>query len=257
MSSVARQSAGGGVQSVDRALQILDALEAVGGEAALGDIASSLELPLPTVHRLSRTLVAAGYLRQLPDRRYTLGTRLIPLGNRALASFGRRSTPLLAGIVRQLGETVNLATLDGDYLVYVGQVASPRALRLFTAIGDRVTAHNRAAGKALLAELADTQVRDLLNRTGMPASTEHTITDPDEFIAELATVRDQGFALEDGEMEDGVICLAVPVASRVSPMALSISAPAARMTDSLKERAVPLLKQVAYQVALELDSDED
>ncbi|GAB3496783.1 IclR family transcriptional regulator [Flexivirga sp.] len=247
-----QQAKPGGVQSVGRALDILELIDRAGGEMALVEMSAASGLPMPTIHRIVRTLVDRNYLRQLPDRRYALGSRLIPLGNSALEAFGSRSSSTLADVVHRLGESVNLAALDGDMLVYVGQAPSPRAMRMFTQLGQHVHPHCRAAGKALLAQLDDDEVRGILDRVGMPAVTAATITDPDEFIDQLALVRKEGVAHENGEMEDGVVCLAIPVIGAVTRLALSISGPAARMTEELQQRAIPVLQDVSSELARQL-----
>ena len=247
-----QQSRPGGVQSVGRALDILELIDRAGGEMALVEVSAASGLPMPTIHRLVRTLVDRNYLRQLPDRRYALGSRLIPLGNAALDAFGSRSSSMLAEVVRRVGESANLAALDGDMLVYVGQAPSPRAMRMFTELGQHVHPHCRAAGKALLAQLPDDEVRGILGRVGMPAMTAATITDPDEFIGQLTQVREEGIAHEFGEMEEGVVCMALPVLGGDSNLALSISGPASRMTDALRERAMPVLREAAGEIAVQL-----
>lgn len=246
-------ASGGGVQSVERAFAILELVEAAGGDMALVEIGAASGLAMPTIHRLVRTLVDGGYLRQLTNRRYALGARLIPLGSTALEVFGMGAVPHLRRVVDQLGETVNLATLDGDMLVYVSQVPSPRAMRMFTEVGRQALPHCRAAGKALLAGLSDDQVRALLARTGMPARTPHTITDPEVLIRQLADVRATGHAAEVDEMELGVECLAVPVPTEQVRLALSVSAPSARMSDQIRQQAIDLLRGAATDIAGHLE----
>lgn len=243
-----------GVQSVTRALDILEVIDAAGGELALIEIGAASGLPTPTIHRLVRTLVDRGYLRQLPDRRYALGSRLIPLGSTALVAFGSRSAPELRRVVTALGETANLATLDGDQVVYVGQAPSPHAMRMFTDLGRHVHPHCRATGKALLSQLADDEVRGILRRAGMPAMTPRTITDPEVFVDQLAGVRERGFAVDEGELEEGVVCLATPVPSRTATLSVSISGPAVRMNEELRARAIPMLQEVAGDLAAHLDA---
>lgn len=249
-----QQARPGGVQSVGRALDILELIDVAGGDMALVEMSAASGLPMPTIHRIVRTLVDRNYLRQLPDRRYALGSRLIPLGNAARGVFGSQSGAALAGVVRRVGETANLAALDGDLLVYVGQAPSPHAMRMFTELGQHVHAHCRAAGKALLAQLGDDEVRGILARVGMPAMTSATITDPEEFIAQLAQVREEGLAREYGELEEGVVCLATPVPGGVTRLALSISGPASRMTGELQESAIPVLREVAEELATQLSA---
>ena len=100
--------------------------------------------------------------------------------------------------------------------------------------------------------MPDDDVRELLSRTGMPAHTPNTMTDPDTLIAELAEIRRTGRAFEIEEMEIGVQCVAVPVPSDEVQLALSMSAPSARMSDEVRERAVRLMRTTAVEVAHDL-----
>src|SRR6185312_2207423 len=170
-----------------------------------------LRPPAATVHRLMRTLVNRGYVRQEASRRYTLGSRLIRLGEISSQMLGTWLRPFLAQLVRLTGETANLAMLDGDEVVYIAQVPSPHSMRMFTEPGRRVQPHCTAVGKALLAELPPGEARALLERDGMPAYTPATITDPDLLIAHLEVIRKQGYAVDEGEQEIGVRCFAVAV----------------------------------------------
>src|SRR5699024_4626069 len=142
-------------------------------------------LPMPTIHRLIRTLVELGYVRQNSDRRYALGARLIRLGDNASLQFGTWARPLLAELVEEVGETANLAVLERDEVVYVAQVPSQHAMRMFTEVGRRLLPHGTGVGKAILAHLPVEEARALLQRTGMPAYTEHTHTDIDNFLEHL------------------------------------------------------------------------
>ena len=242
----------GTVQSVERVFELLEIIADAGGEASLSDLAATSELPMPTIHRLLRTCVLLGYARQLPSRRYALGARLIPLGERAGRQLGRVAQPKLVELVRQLGETANMALMDGDQIVYVAQQPSPHAMRMFTEVGRRVQPHCTAVGKALLAATTDEEVRALLQRTGLPRHTPHTVTDPDEFLAQLGRVRDSGYAMDEGEQEVGVRCIAVKVPESTLPLAISVSGPAPRMTDDLVADAFPVLRAAAASFAADL-----
>ncbi len=242
-----------GVQSLDRAFLILEAIADAGGVATLSQLAPDTGLPLPTIHRLARTLVDLGYLRQEPSRQYSLGPRLIRLGDvtsRRLASWSR---PHLEQAVATLGESVNLATLDGDQIVYVAQtMASKNSMRMFTEVGRRVDPHTTAVGKAMLAHVSEEEVRGLLSRTGMARQTEHTITTPEGFLAELDQVRERGFALDNQEQEIGVRCVAVEVPDSQHRLAISMSGPLSRMADDVIERAVGPLNAAARAIRDEL-----
>ena len=177
-----------------------------------------------------RTLVDLGYVRQEPSRQYSLGPRLMRLAESSTKLVGTIATPYMSTVVDALGESVNLAVLDGDEIVYVAQVQpSNNFMRMFTEVGRRTMPHTTAVGKAILADRTERDVRALLQRTGMPRRTEHTITSPDEFVADLEQTRKQGYAIDDGEQEVGVRCVAVAVPGAPRPMALSMSGPLTRM----------------------------
>ncbi|GAA1240550.1 IclR family transcriptional regulator [Prauserella halophila] len=242
----------GGVQSLDRAFELLERLADAGGEASLSELAASSGLPLPTIHRLIRTLVASGYVRQNATRRYALGARLIRLGEQASLQFGTWARPLLAELVEQVGETANLAVLERDEVVYVSQAPSKHSMRMFTEVGRRLLPHGTGVGKALLAQLPAEEVRELLDRTGMPAYTEHTHTDTDTFLAHLAEVAEQGYALDESEQELGVRCIAVPVPGIPTPTAVSVSGPEGRLTKEAVEHIAPAVRRTAGALAEQL-----
>jgi IclR family transcriptional regulator, acetate operon repressor len=242
----------GGVQSLERAFGILETMADAGGTIGLSQLAHDAGLPLPTIHRLVRTLVNLGYVRQEPSRQYALGPRLIRLGETSSRMLGTWARPYLENLVDGLGETANLAMLDGDEIVYVGQVPSRHSMRMFTEVGRRVCPHCTAVGKALLARCDPHDVQALLRRTGMEAHTEHTITDPRDFAAALKKIADQGYAIDEQEQELGVRCVAVAVPDAPSPIALSVSGPETRMSEQLVSTAVPLLTEAAHRLSEDL-----
>jgi Transcriptional regulator len=159
----------GGVQSLERAFGILETMADAGGTLGLSELATRANLPLPTIHRFVRTLVDLGYLRQEPSRQYALGSKLIWLGESSAHMLGTWARPYLSDLVDSLGESANLAMLDGDQIVYLGQVQSRQSMRMFTEVGRRVSPHCTAVGKALLALIDPADVQALLSRTGMQA----------------------------------------------------------------------------------------
>ena len=244
--------AGGGVQSVHRSFDLLEVVAARGGTLTIDEIAAEAGVPLPTAHRLLRTLVDRGYMRQTPDRRYALGFRLVPLGASANSMVGSGAERVLGRLVDALGETANLAMLDGDRVAYVAQVPGRHAMRMFTEVGRRVHPHCTAVGKALLATSADEEVRALLRRTGLPRRTPHTLTVAEDFLAELGHVRARGYAVDEEEQEVGVRCVAVALPAGALRLAVSVSGPAPRMTDDLLAEAVPILHASADRLAADL-----
>jgi IclR family transcriptional regulator, acetate operon repressor len=237
-----------GVQSVHRALDVLERLAAAGGTASLTDLAAACGLPLPTLHRLASTLAGRGYLRQTPDRRYSLGSRLVPLGTEAHALLGERALPVLRELAALTGESANLAVLSHDSAEYVSQAPGRHTMRTFTEVGNRVALHCTGVGKALLATVPPPQARHLIATSPLAARTAATITDPAALHEEIALIRARGYALDEGEMEVGVRCVAVGVPG-ASPMAVSVSGPAARMTDALVATAVTALRAASAELS--------
>lgn len=217
------------VRSVQRALAVLEALARRGEAATLTSIADELDLAVPTTFRIMRTLVAEGYAQQVASRRYGLGPGIVRLGDRTTHWLEAWAQPVLAEVVDDLRETANLAVLDGDMMVYVAQVASSYGMRMFTEVGQRVHAHCSGVGKAILATLPDAQIHALLQRTGMPRSTSATLVTEHAFFEEIARIRLRGYAIDDGEEEVGVRCLATAVRGWPAPMAISVSGPSTRV----------------------------
>jgi IclR family acetate operon transcriptional repressor len=241
-----------GVQSVDRALELLEHLADAGGSLRLAELEARTGLPLPTVHRLVKSLVHNGYVRQEPSRRYALGPRLIRLGELASRALGAWAVPHLVELVAQIGETANMAVLEGDAVVYVAHVPSSHSMRMFTEVGRRAPAHCTGVGKALLAQLRDDEVLALLRRTGMPAQTAHTLTEPDALVRELHEVREQGWAVDDAEQEVGVRCVAVPLPGAPALAAVSVSGPSDRITTERVASIGPVLQSAALRLREDL-----
>ena len=236
------------VQSVDRVFGLLECLADGGGSLTLSELAARSGLPMPTIHRLIRSLVSQGYVRQEASKRYALGPAMIRLGESASRMLGSWATPYLTGLVDTFGETTNMAMLEGDACVYVAQVPSPWAMRMFTEVGRFVLPHCTGVGKAMLSTLPDVQVRALLSRTGMPPRTERTITTPDAMIRELELIRRVGYAVDDGEQELGVRCVAVPIPGLPFRAALSVSGPSSRVTIEQVEVIAPDVQSVAEKL---------
>jgi IclR family acetate operon transcriptional repressor len=228
---------------------LLELIADAGGAQGISQLSAASGLPVPTVHRLLHTLIATGYVRQDAARRYALGPRLTHLGNLASQSLGAWTRPLLARLVEATGETANLAILEGAEVVYLAQVPSPHAMRMFTEPGRRILAHCTAVGKVLLAALPLADVAGLIGATGMPANTPRTITDLDTLVKALGDARDNGYAVDDGEQELGVRCVAVAVPYPGARTAVSISGPQARVDDDAIAAALPVLHDVAAQLA--------
>ncbi|MDO5754266.1 IclR family transcriptional regulator [Arthrobacter sp.] len=243
----------GGVQSVERVFELLELITEAGGNVTLSELSASTELPLPTIHRLLRTLVSLGYIRQLPSRRYALGPRLIRLGEGATKQLGAMAMPQLESLVQQLGETANMAVLDTDMVIYIAQVPSPHAMRMFTEVGRRAHTHDTGVGKALLAQLDDDTVRRIVARQGMPTPTSKSHKTVESLLADLAQIRERGYSIDEEEQELGVRCFAMAVPNAPTPTAISVSGPVQRVDERFANRAIPLLHKAAQVISTGLN----
>jgi DNA-binding IclR family transcriptional regulator len=229
------------VQAVERALKILLILTEAGEPLTLTQIRDRTELNISTVHRLLHTLMNYGFISQDKDNgKYLLGLRTFEVGQAALYSLDVRkiARPYLQELVDRCNETTNLAILDQDEVVYIDQIESLSMMKLFARVGSRGPAHCTGAGKAMLAQLTDRELERFLQRKSpLIKFTSYSITDPAKLKEEMTKIRNNGFALDNGELEEGVRCVAVAVKGFENKMiaAISVSGPDTRLTDPFVE----------------------
>ena len=250
----------GGVQAVERTFNLLEMLVGSKGALSASEMGRASALPYSTVHRLLGGLVGRGYASQDPETRtYTVGPRMIALGSQFAPMLGDWSRPLLHNLVNSIGETASLAIMQDEMVLYVEQVQSRRKLRTFAAVGNRVFAHSSAVGKVLLAARKPAVVETLIRRHGLPKRTANTITNPTDLFTELDRVRRSGFAIDDGEEDVGVRCVAVPVQIMGKTVAaVSISGPGTRVTPARQEGfAAQMIAEVSSLTMLLEDAPSD
>jgi IclR family transcriptional regulator, acetate operon repressor len=235
------------VQVVDRALDVLEALAGAGRPLGVGELGERTRLPQGTVHRILQSLQGRGYVRRDAARKYSVGTAAVRLADAAQRSLARTAHPYLAELVAISGETANLAVLEGLDVVYVAQVSSPHTLRMFAEVGRHVPPHSTAVGKVLLAAMPRDEARSILQRTGLAARTDTTITDLADLEAELDLVAAQAWAADEEEHEAGIRCVAVPIGGPGPTLAaMSVSGPAERFAGGRTAGLVEAMQRVAY-----------
>ena len=247
------------VQSLDRALDILEALAASGGEVGLSELSERVGLHISTVHRLLAALVKRGYARQNgPSGRYILGPHLLKLASSA-ARMGQidlrlEARPVLQALSDLSGETTNLVILLDQQIVYIDQVASRHTVRMFTQIGTRAPVYCTGAGKALLAFRLPSDIETYLAGETWHAYTSSTITSPAAMREELDRIRARGYALDDGEMDADVHCVAAPIFDHTgAPLAaISVSGPVSRFTYERMARLAPDLLSATADMSAKL-----
>ena len=199
------------VRSVARALRLVGAVAEGPPEGrSLSDLARVLGTSKSTTLALARTLSAFGYLREATrGRGYMLGTSLIRLGDMAGQQLPLRDLcrPLIDELSRETKMTARAAVNDDGYPVFIDRVDGPGTVRFHTPLGQREVPYASAAGKAILASLDEAGVRRVCADTGLRSRTAHTITDISSLLDNLAAVRRRGFAIDDEEDADGVICV--------------------------------------------------
>ncbi|GGA58258.1 IclR family transcriptional regulator [Pseudoclavibacter endophyticus] len=239
----------GRVQSLDRAFDLLEILARDGAQSVHG-LHEASGLPAATVHRLLTTMHVRGYVSKDAARRYLLGPSLVPLAEGATQSVAGSVRVHLRRLADELGESANLAMFDGEMIVYIAQAQSTRSMRMFTEVGRRVLPHATAVGKALFARMPPAALEGVLSRLALPRYTDKTITTVEGLRESIERAARDGYAIDDGEQEVGVRCVAVAVASggQQPGFAISLSGPTERMTDEFIERAVPQLHRVREEI---------
>jgi IclR family acetate operon transcriptional repressor len=223
------------IQSVDRALFLLETIAEAGGETSLTELANRTGLNISTCHHLLATLIQRGFVTKVPGRRlYALGGRILYLGHACLqVDLPRRAQPYLETINRTTGETVYLAALQGDAVVTLAVRETHHPVRVETGKVGRLEApHATSVGKAILAWLPEDEIRRILTG-GMKRFTANTITELPAFIESLRIVRRNGYAIDREEFLPGVICVGAAIRDQAGTVigAISASAPTMRATE--------------------------
>jgi DNA-binding IclR family transcriptional regulator len=244
------------VQVLDRALAVLEVLANCSNECGLAELCTALKLHKSTVHRLMMVLQQHRLVDKNPETgRYRLGLRLFEFGSKAIAALDLRghARPYLDQLQRELGETVFFCILDEGQVLYLEKVESQQSVRTGCTVGSRAPAYCTAVGKAMLAELPEAEVNDIIRRWGLKAITANTITTAAALRSELRAVRSRGYAIDNEEKEQGLRCVSAAVRGHSGKMfaALSVSGPAFRVT---KER-IPEIAEAVMRVASELSAE--
>jgi len=239
--------AAGQVQSVTRAMALLNALSYYGQGLTLSELAKKVGLANSTAHRLLTTLQNERYVRFDAERSaWLIGVQAFRVGStfvrsRDVVTIAR---PYMRLLMQREGETVSLAVEDRGEVVYLSQVETQQMMRAICGPGGRAAMHCSGIGKALLAAYSQEQLYKVMPDLSFDRQTSHTLTTPDEFSRELKRVRDQGYAVDDEEVAVGLRCVAAVIYDENSyPLAgLSLSGPTARIP---RERVAGLGKIVA------------
>jgi DNA-binding IclR family transcriptional regulator len=207
-----------------------------------------------TTFHLAKTMVTLGYLRQEKDsKRYRVGRPLFALAASALDEIEmvNLATPIMEDLSRQTGESSHFAVRMGDAVVVIARTSGPGAFQLTDRVGVIRPAHCTALGKIILAALRPDQLKRFLERVELKPSTKKSITEPSVLLREIAEVRRNAIAIDDGEFNPEVRCVAVPVYNFTGDVvgALGISGPIWRMTDQVLQSRAKLVQTAANRLS--------
>ena len=238
------------MQSLARALAILNRLAAADDGTTLTEVAQQVGLSPSTAHRLLTTLEGERYVHFDAERRlWSVGVQAFVAGSgflkaRSLAAAAR---PHMRALMEDGGETVNLAAEDEGEAVYLAQVECRQMMRAFARPGGRVPLHCSSVGKALLSAMPEADLARVLHRHGLARVTVKTLITTPALRADLHAARTRGYAVDDEEHAVGLRCIAAVVFNEAADAvaAISLSGPMARIPD---ER-IPLLGDLVRRAA--------
>ncbi|UQU62183.1 helix-turn-helix domain-containing protein [Couchioplanes caeruleus] len=243
------------VQSLERGLAVIRAFDARHPELTLSEVARICDLTRAAARRFLLTLTDLGYVRT-DGRLFSLTPRVLELGYSFLAglSLPEVAEPHLERLVAEVHESSSMSVLDGDDVVYVARVPTRRIMTVAINVGTRFPAYATSMGRVLVANLPDDHVEAFLARVALEPLTRRTVTSAESLRTELKRVREQGYAIVDQELEEGLRSMAAPVHDRTGAVvaAVNVSVHASRTSVGLlRDTLLPRL--LAATTAIDAD----
>jgi DNA-binding IclR family transcriptional regulator len=248
------ESASGSGSSAERSLRLLALLANEGRALTLAELAAQLGLPKGTAHRICTQLLATGFLaRDVDERSFSVGPALRKLAFDTLNHGVVRGLrhEVLSELVRQVGETCNLTTLDGAQVLYLDRVEAQWPLRLTLDVGSHVPLHCTASGKLFLAQMPKKERDALIDKLPLERMTANTITRAAALRTECEAIAKSGYSCDREEFIAGLVAVAVPVRDAAGAVraALAVHAPTARMSMDDAVKRIDALKAAATKMS--------
>ena len=246
------------IQAVSHALDLLEQFHDDVDELGVTELSKRLKLHKNNVFRLLATLESRGYIEQnKATENYRLGLKSLELGQTFIKQMGllRQAKPILERMVKECNETSYVAIFKEGYIVYLDVVETDLTVRVVSRVGSRLPAYCTASGKVHLAFMPEEEIDALLPSRELKGYTPSTITDREQLKAELRKVAEQGYAIDNEELDLGVRCLAGPIRDYTRRIvgAVSISGPSMRISDERMEKElIPLILQAADDLSTRL-----
>lgn len=246
------------IQAVDHALDLLEQFHDDVDELGVTELSKRLKLHKNNVFRLLATLESRGYIEQNKvTENYRLGLKTLQLGQTFIRQMGllRQARPVLEWLVEQCNETSYVAILKDQHIVYLDVVETNMTVRVVPRVGARLPAYCTAAGKVQLACMSSEEIDAYYPVRELKAYTPNTITDKGVLKAHLAAVAEQGVAIDNEELDQGVRCVAAPIRDYTRRVigAVSISGPSMRFSEErIQKELIPLVKRAGEEISMKL-----
>src|SRR5512136_3089643 len=246
------------IQAVSHALDLLEQFHDDVDELEVTELSKRLKLHKNNVFRLLATLESRGYIEQnRVTENYRLGLKTLELGQTFIRQMGllRQSRPVLEWLVRECNETSYVAILKDFHIVYLEVVETDLTVRVVPRVGARLPAYCTAAGKVQLAYMTDEELDNYLPTRELKRFTPNTITDRDELKKHLKMIAEQGYAMDNEELDIGVRCVGAPIRDYTRRIigAVSISGPSMRFTDErVDKELIPMVKRASEEISTKL-----
>jgi len=240
------------IQSLERGLAIIRSFGAHAPQQTVSELAGKTGLTRATVRRFLITLIELGYV-ETDGRTFRLTPRLLELGYAYLSGLGLPQVvlPHLERLVAEVDECSEASILDGEDVVYIARVPGTNLMTIAVNVGARMPAHATSMGKVLLGQLSDEELDAYLAKGSLKRYLPKTVTDPEKLRQDIVQAREQGYAIVDQELEEGLLAIAVPVHDRNGKIvaAINLSSHIARHSvDSMRERLLEPLRRTARTI---------
>ena len=241
------------IHVIDRAAQILDCFGFDHQELSVSEIGAKTHLHRSTAHRILMALEYNDLIQQNPESgKYRLGMKLFKLGHQVISHLNLRDIcrPFLTRIMSETKETVHLAVLDEDQVLYLDKVEGPHALRMPSRVGRRIPTYCTSLGKAMLSCLDDQEVKSIFRNQVLRPYTANTVKTLSQLLTNLRVTRKRGYSIDNEEIEIGLRCVGAPIRDYTDAMvaAISVAAPSAR----LSSQKIPAVGRLVVKTAEEI-----
>jgi DNA-binding IclR family transcriptional regulator len=245
------------IHVIDRAAQILDCFGFDHQELSVSEIGAKTNLHRSTAHRILMALEYNDLIQQNPENgKYRLGIKLFRLGHQAVSHLNLREIcrPFLTRIMNETKETVHLAVLDEDQVLYLDKVEGPHALRMPSRVGRRIPTYCTSLGKAMLSFLDDQEVKNIFCNQVLRPYTANTVKTLSQLLTDLRMIRKRGYSVDNEEIEIGLRCVGAPIKDYTGAMvgAISVAAPSARLSSQKIHSVGKLVVTTAEEISEKL-----